>query len=244
MILLKITAMAGDDKIFTCSWIDGFEQKYADSEEEVSVCFLDFFDVENLKVKKLKAGEQISINYVNDGISFEGFELISEKEIDFSKINSGFFSVGYPPNLLTARIIKYWNRGGVEINWRDFASEKERKCWLSACAAWSECILYVDDLIPPDQINIDARCIMSKTDFYCAFGEAALGYRGYMGQCLDGFDECLGKLTAIKGGGIDISIAAEKKFWGIFFDEEGKDFVKQLREIAGKFKCAFEIKYS
>ncbi len=73
-----------------------------------------------------------------------------------------------------------------KLNWRSL-SVTDKKGWLRTC-------LFLNGLpkkIQSGSLVIDCSEIHQQIDFYCLIGEVLVGSKGYFGQDLDGFADCL-----------------------------------------------------
>jgi RNAse (barnase) inhibitor barstar len=96
--------------------------------------------------------------------------------------------------LLSKDIVKKW-KNGDKLDWRDLTTE-ERGEWLLACLFTTGLPLgtipKADYLINGDEIN-------DPVDLYCLLGQTFFEKRGYMGQGLDGLDDCFIQLEVQPG---------------------------------------------
>lgn len=88
--------------------------------------------------------------------------------------------------LLNKDIIEKWNKG-ENIDWRHLTTDEKAE-WLLAC-------LFTKG-IPKGTIEnknyvIDGNEVNEPVDIYCFFGQIFIGDRGYMGQDIDGLNDCL-----------------------------------------------------
>ena len=91
-------------------------------------------------------------------------------------------------------IIKKW-KSERSVEWRTLTIDEKRE-WLLAC-------LFDTGLpkgtIPNKNYTIDGSEINNSVDLYCLLGQIFFGDKGYVGQDLDGLDDCFCDLEVLPG---------------------------------------------
>ena len=80
-----------------------------------------------------------------------------------------------------------------DLHWRNWSDDEALlRAWLGACIAWNPWVR-LDSVKPLHcrQITVTSKETQAEAALYCHLGEQLQGWRGYTGQCLDGFDEFL-----------------------------------------------------
>lgn len=124
--------------------------------------------------------------------------LLSIKDIEIAKDMVSFDSLFQGNTLLYKQdvldIIKLWNEEENPKNWYRL-TKKRKRTWLVSCLYWTG---FGEKHQLNDKITIDGSAVKDVEGFYCHLGESFFGFRGYLGQDLDGLDDCVKMLNLSK----------------------------------------------
>ncbi len=84
-------------------------------------------------------------------------------------------------------LIQSWINNEEKYAWRNLTNLR-KKVWIEACLFWSG-IQTV--FIPEKEIFFESLEVNSERDLYCYLGELFFLDKGYLGQDLDGLEDCL-----------------------------------------------------
>ncbi|MDR2011975.1 MAG: hypothetical protein LBQ20_02770 [Rhodanobacter sp.] len=202
---------AGEDVVFDCRHAIGFED-YSGGNQKSGVRLVEFFNINLNKSKKIKSHSLLDFYYKFRDIEIDGFSASNIHDLDFSKTIDGYFSAMFNIdrgiNGLKARIISSWLHGFSDIDWKNFDTPEKKRAWLGACLSWRSIINKTLDVNESKIITMPGDSIFCEEDFFCFLGKAVCGYRGYLGQDLDGFEKELSELSY--NHGIKLKLKIEK----------------------------------
>lgn len=185
-----------EKEVMSCDWLVGLNAVKSECEEfyKSDACFIEFFNVVATNAIKVKKGKVVELRYVYNNIEIDVTQAQLVREIDLSAITRSnylpaMFNIYDGTDLLALGIFRAWINGFSNFDWKDFVSEEKKRSWLRACLYWEK--ISQNNPVAREQIEIHGNQIICPEDLYCTLGENFFGYRGYIGQDLDGFDECL-----------------------------------------------------
>lgn len=162
------------------------------------IVLFDLYPGTNAKISKYDC---MHIEFMFNGYLFYYIELEAFDSFTIKKTKSLTnlrFRVGldtainsyYAKNLI--KIVNSWESGNKPYKWQDLGP-LGKKVWLVACLDTTG---IQSGLLDKKLIVLDGLLIKSEVDFFCLVGEAFWGYRGYLGQDLDGFEDCLRQISS------------------------------------------------
>ncbi|CAA0179087.1 barstar family protein [Tenacibaculum maritimum] len=134
--------------------------------------------------------------FISDGIylmiSFRVIKnSLNEENVDFKNIKiivDSESSIQLYSNNFYANLVYSWKKNESSYHWSDFKSEFKRRVWIYACSRLKS---VNTEFISNGNIYIDLENINSESEMYCYLGEVFFGYRGYIGNNLSAFKDCL-----------------------------------------------------
>jgi hypothetical protein len=240
----NIHVTADDDEIFVCKSASGLEfssitdvHSYMYDNENL----VEFFGVQPRTKKIIKKKKHLRFSYQYEDITLAEIGGTNLYPINLNNFPDGYCSFIIRDYLLVdgleLRLFSHWLHGMNNIKWTDFSSVSEKRTWLRACLLW-EC----NKTQPNSIINIPGLDILTEEDFYCYIGEAVWGYRGYIGQDLDGFYECLQDAVINFKSKIEFNFIDSMDLFyrkDSFFTEY---FISKFKEIISDLGCKVNFK--
>ena len=79
------------------------------------------------------------------------------------------------------------------LHWRNVPADEDfLRAWLNACIDWNPWVMFdVPQPLVNRQITVTTQETLAVAALYCHLGEQLQGWRGYVGQDLDGFGQFL-----------------------------------------------------
>jgi hypothetical protein len=210
---------------------------------------IEFFSVQSKFKKTIRKNSYLQFYYKHENATLAetvGTNPYSINLNNFSNDYCSFIVHGYGLiDGLRLRLLSAWYDGITSIKWTDFTSFAAKQSWQHACLSWQCEQCEAGKMVhkqPNNIVNIPGLNILTEQDFYCYIGEAVLGYRGYMGQDLVGFNECLTDAVIHFKTKIEFNIINSMDLFyrkHSFFTE---NFILCLKRILSDLGCKLNLK--
>ena len=95
-----------------------------------------------------------------------------------------------------------------DLHWRNWLDDESLlRAWISVCIAWNPWMAHGPvKSLPCRQIAVTPQETQAEAALYCHLGEQLQGWRGYTGQCLDGFDEFLSNVDQSERADLQVHV--------------------------------------
>jgi hypothetical protein len=260
---IKLHVKAGLDEIFVCRYASGFEFSSITNTRNSSrhnENLVEFFCVQPLVKKVIEKNSYLEFSYKYENIVLEIFEGINFHKINLNDFPDDYYSFivhcyiesssyDYEEiDNLKLRLFSSWLNGTNRLKWTDFSSYAAKQSWLDACYLWEQKNnktkqMYLNNAVNiPEIINIPGSNILGRKDFYCFIGDAILGYRGYMGENLDGFHERLEKIVKTFKSKIEFNVIDSMDLFNREDSFFTAPFISAFKDIISCLGCKLNLK--